>query len=224
MAADRQRAGLEGESGQRSKATAATRSRPSTWRRIGRMRSTPATRGGRGRSSRIDLKAHIRQIPDFPKPGILFYDISTLLNHPEAWRAAVERMSEAASAYRPAMLAAIESRGFIFAAPLAYRLGLGFVMIRKVGKLPGAVISHAYDLEYGSDTLQVAEGLIRPGTRIVLIDDLIATGGTAKASVQLLKKVGAEVAGAVFLIELLGLKGRQGLGVPSTTLLAYEGG
>jgi adenine phosphoribosyltransferase len=172
----------------------------------------------------MDLKAHIRQIPDFPKPGILFYDISTLLNHPEAWRATVEQMAEAATAYRPVMLAAIESRGFIFAAPLAYRLGLGFVMIRKMGKLPGAVISHAYDLEYGSDTLQVAEGVIRPGTRVVLIDDLMATGGTAKASVQLLNKVGAEVAGAVFLIELLGLKGREGLGIPSTTLLAYEGG
>lgn len=172
----------------------------------------------------MDLKAHIRQIPDFPKPGILFYDISTLLNHPEAWRATVDRMAEAASAYRPDVLAAIESRGFIFAAPIAYRLGLGFVMIRKVGKLPGAVISHAYDLEYGSDTLQVAEGLVPRGSRVVLVDDLIATGGTARASVQLLHKVGAEVAGAVFLIELLGLKGREGLGVPSTTLLAYEGG
>ncbi len=172
----------------------------------------------------MDLKAHIRQIPDFPKPGILFYDISTLLNHPEAWRATVEQMAEAATAYRPAMLAAIESRGFIFAAPLAYRLGLGFVMIRKMGKLPGPVVSHAYDLEYGSDTLQVAHGLVPSGSRIVLVDDLIATGGTAQASVELLGKVGAEIVGAVFLIELLGLKGRAGLGVPSTTLLAYEGG
>jgi len=171
-----------------------------------------------------DLKAHIRQVPDFPKPGILFYDISTLLNHAEAWRATVERMGEAASAFRPDLLAAVESRGFIFAAPIAYRLGLGFALIRKVGKLPGAVVSHAYDLEYGSDTLQVSDGLIPRGARVVLIDDLIATGGTAMASVQLLRKVGAEVAGAVFLIELLGLKGRAGLGVPSTTLLAYEGG
>ena len=171
----------------------------------------------------MDIEAHIRRIPDFPKPGILFYDISTLLNHAEAWRATVDRMAEAAASFRPHLLAGIESRGFIFAAPIAYRLGLGFVMVRKVGKLPGAVISHCYDLEYGSDTLQVADGLVERGTRVVLVDDLIATGGTARASVQLLGKIGAEVVGAVFLIELLGLRGRDGLGAPSTTLLAYEG-
>ena len=106
----------------------------------------------------MDLKAHIRQIPDFPKPGILFYDISTLLAHGEAWRETVDRIADAVRAYRPDMLAAIELRGFIFAGPVAYKLGIGFTMVRKVGKLPGAVISHAYDLEYGSDTLQVAEG------------------------------------------------------------------
>lgn len=171
----------------------------------------------------MDLDAHIRKIPDFPKPGILFYDISTLLNHAEAWCATIDRLADAASTYRPQLLAGIESRGFIFAAPIAYRLGLGFTMIRKAGKLPGAVVSHAYDLEYGSDTLQVAQGLVAPGARVVLIDDLIATGGTAKASVELLGKVGAEVVGAVFLIELAGLKGKDGLGVPATTLLAYEG-
>ena len=171
-----------------------------------------------------DLEAHIRKIPDFPKPGILFYDISTLLNHAQAWRATVDRLAEAVRAYEPDLLAGIESRGFIFAAPVAYRLGLGFAMIRKVGKLPGAVVSHAYDLEYGSDTLQVADGLIPRGARVVLLDDLLATGGTAAASVHLLRKVGAEVVGAVFLIELLGLKGRAALPVPSTTLVAYEGG
>jgi adenine phosphoribosyltransferase len=172
----------------------------------------------------MDLKAHIRQIPDFPKPGILFYDISTLLNHPLAWRTTIDRLAEAARAYEPTVLAGVESRGFIFAAPIAYRLGLGFVMVRKVGKLPGAVVSHAYDLEYGSDTLQVAEGLVEPGSRIVLIDDLIATGGTARASVELFRKVGANVAGAVFLIELLGLQGREQLGAPSTALISYPGG
>ncbi len=172
----------------------------------------------------MDLAEIIRKVPDFPKPGILFYDISTILGNGPAWRHTVDRLAELVQDYRPTMIAAIESRGFIFAAPIAYKLGLGFVMIRKVGKLPGAVISHAYDLEYGSDTLQVADGLVPAGARVVLIDDLIATGGTAQASVALLRKIGAEVAGAVFLIELLGLKGRSRLGVDSRSLLAFEGG
>ena len=169
----------------------------------------------------MDLKAHIRQIPDFPKPGILFYDISTLLAHAEAWRSAIEQMSDVVAPHRPALLAGIESRGFVFAAPVAARLGLGFVMIRKVGKLPGTVISHSYDLEYGSDTLQIADGLIPRGTRVVLIDDLIATGGTARASVELLRKVGADPVAAVFLIELIGLGGIEKLGAPATPLLRY---
>ncbi|HEX6013484.1 MAG TPA: adenine phosphoribosyltransferase, partial [Geminicoccaceae bacterium] len=141
----------------------------------------------------MDLRAHIRQIPDFPKPGILFYDISTLLAHAGAWRETVDRVADAVRAYRPDLLAAIESRGFIFAAPVAYKLGVGFTMVRKVGKLPGTVVSHDYDLEYGSDTLQVADGLVPAGSRVVLIDDLLATGGTARATIQLLRKVGAEV-------------------------------
>lgn len=169
----------------------------------------------------MDLDAHIRRIPDFPKPGILFYDISTLLAHGPAWGAAVERMADAVGAFGPQLLAGIESRGFVFAAPVAARLGLGFVMIRKKGKLPGAVVSHAYDLEYGSDTLQVAEGLIEKGTRVVLIDDLIATGGTARASIQLLHQVGADPVGAAFLIELVGLGGAERLGVPATPLLRF---
>jgi len=169
----------------------------------------------------MKLETHIRKIPDFPKPGILFYDISTLLAHGEAWRAAVEAMADAVAAYRPQALAAIESRGFVFAAPVAARLGLGFVMIRKKGKLPGGVISHAYDLEYGSDTLQIAEGLIEPASRVVLIDDLIATGGTAGASIELLRRVGAEPVGAVFLIELEGLGGVARLGTPATSLLRF---
>ncbi|MDX6748805.1 adenine phosphoribosyltransferase [Geminicoccaceae bacterium 1502E] len=171
----------------------------------------------------MDLTQIIRKVPDFPKPGILFYDISTILNEPRAWRYTIDRLAEEVSAYKPTMLAAIESRGFIFAAPVAYKLGIGFVMVRKVGKLPGEVISHSYDLEYGSDTLQVADGLIQPGSRMVLIDDLIATGGTAAASVELLRKIGASVEAAVFLIELLGLGGREKLGAPSKALLQFEG-
>jgi adenine phosphoribosyltransferase len=169
----------------------------------------------------MDLDAHIRRIPDFPKPGILFYDISTLLVDPAAWAATIDRMADAVTPYRPVLLAGIESRGFVFAAPLAAKLRLGFVMIRKVGKLPGAVISHSYDLEYGSDTLQIAEGLIPKGSPVVLIDDLIATGGTARASVELLRKVGADPVGAAFLIELEGLGGIPRLGVPATPLLRY---
>jgi adenine phosphoribosyltransferase len=188
------------------------------------VRSFGPWQAGDKRRFRMDLKAHIRTIPDFPKPGILFYDISTLLGHAEAWRETVDRLADAVRAYRPDMLAAIESRGFIFAAPVAYKLGIAFTMVRKVGKLPGAVISHAYDLEYGSDTLQVADGLIARGSRVVIMDDLLATGGTADASVQLIKKIGAEVAGAVFLIELMGLKGRARINVPMTTLIGYEGG
>jgi adenine phosphoribosyltransferase len=163
-------------------------------------------------------------VPDFPKPGILFYDISTVLSHAEAWAYCVDRLAELVEPYRPTLLAGIESRGFIFAAPLAYRLGLGFVMIRKLGKLPGTVVSHEYDLEYGSDTLQVADGLVEPGARVVLVDDLLATGGTAQASVALLRKVGAEVAAAAFLIELEALEGRARLDVEARSLLQVEGG
>ncbi len=169
----------------------------------------------------MDLAERIRKIPGFPKPGILFYDISTILIDPKAWRETIDRMAEAARAYAPQCLAAIESRGFLLAAPLALELGIGFVMVRKLGKLPGTVVSHSYDLEYGSDTLQLADGLVAPGSRVLVVDDLIATGGTARATVELLGKVGAEVVGGLFLIELLGLGGRAQLGVPSTALLQF---
>ena len=168
----------------------------------------------------MDLDSHIRRIPDFPKPGILFYDISTLLSDGAVWRSTVRQMAELVEPYRPDGLAAIESRGFLLAAPLAYELGLGFAMIRKPGKLPGPVLRHAYDLEYGSDALEVGEGMVAGG-RVVLIDDLIATGGTAAAAVTLLQKIGVEVAGAAFLIELEGLGGAARLGVPARALLRY---
>ncbi len=170
----------------------------------------------------MDLAARIRRIPDFPKPGILFYDISTLLIDPRAWRTTIERMAELARSFAPDVLAAIESRGFLLAAPLALELNAGFVMVRKVGKLPGTVVSHSYDLEYGSDTLQLADGLIRPGSRALVVDDLIATGGTAAATVELLRKVGADVVGAIFLIELAGLEGMQKLPVPARALLRLQ--
>lgn len=169
----------------------------------------------------IDLDQHIRRIPDFPKPGILFYDISTLLDHPQAWSASVDRMAEAVAAFKPDLVAGIESRGFLFAAPVSIKLGTGMLMIRKVGKLPGTVVSHSYELEYGSDTLQLSDGLVKKGARVAIIDDLIATGGTAAASVTLLRKVGADVVGAAFLIELEGLGGAAKMGVPVECMLTY---
>jgi adenine phosphoribosyltransferase len=170
----------------------------------------------------VDLNEHIRKIPDFPKPGILFYDISTLLQRPDAWQVAIERMAEIVAAHRPDRLVGIESRGFIFAAPLALRLGVGFAMVRKRGKLPGSVVTHAYSLEYGNDTIEISADLIPAHSRIVIIDDLIATGGTAAATVDLLRKIEAEVAAAVFLIELRGLNGRDRLDIPVASVLTYE--
>src|SRR5215210_3878799 len=129
------------------------------------------------RDSVMDFKQHIRAIPDFPKPGILFYDISTLLAHPQAWRAMIEQLATAIRPHRPELLMGIESRGFLVAAPLAYALGSGFAMVRKKGKLPGRTVRHSYDLEYGTDTIEMQEDAISPGQRVIVLDDLIATGG-----------------------------------------------
>jgi adenine phosphoribosyltransferase len=170
----------------------------------------------------MDLKAHIRQIPDFPKPGILFYDISTLLQAPAAWREAVDQLAARIAPFRPDRLVGIESRGFIVAAPLAVHLGIGFGMVRKRGKLPGSVVSHAYSLEYGMDSIEISADLIEPGSRVVVVDDLVATGGTTAATLELLRKIGAEPVAAVFLIELTGLNGRAKLDVPVEALLQYE--
>ena len=170
----------------------------------------------------MDLKNHIRSIPDFPKPGILFYDISTLLAHPDAWNVALGRLAKLVSRHQPDLLAGIESRGFLVAAPLASRLGLGFTMIRKQGKLPGATVSHEYDLEYGTDIIEIQTDCVRPGQRVVILDDLLATGGTLSASVELFKKVGAELVGAACIIELSFLKGRSRLNIPVDTLINYD--
>lgn len=170
----------------------------------------------------MDLKDHIRSIPDFPKPGILFYDISTLLAEPTAWKATVDRLAELVEPYRPALLVGIESRGFLTAAPLALRLGLGFAMVRKQNKLPGETVSHTYDLEYGSDTIEIQADAVAPGERVVILDDLLATGGTAAAAVHLLRSVGAEVAAAAFIIELAFLGGRDKLDLPVHTLISYD--
>ena len=170
----------------------------------------------------MNLKDHIRGIPDFPKPGILFYDISTLLAHPAAWQEAVERLADTVAPYRPEVLAGIESRGFLVAAPLALKLGCGFIMVRKQGKLPGATVGYSYELEYGSDKVEIQADAVAPGQRVVLLDDLIATGGTLRASIELIRKVGGTVAAAACLIELTFLNGREGLDIPFESLIRYD--
>lgn len=170
----------------------------------------------------MNLKDHIAPIPDFPKPGILFYDISPLLAHPAAWRTTVERLAERIDKHKPRVLAGIESRGFLVAAPLALHMGLGFVMLRKKGKLPGKTVPYTYDLEYGQDTIEVQEGAVVEGDSVVLLDDLLATGGTMAAAVDLLKGVGADVRGAACIIELSFLNGRDKLDIPVDTLIAYD--
>ena len=170
----------------------------------------------------MDLKDHIRTIPDFPKPGILFYDISTLLIHPGAWQETMERLAEAILPHKPDILAGIESRGFLVAAPLALKLGLGFIMVRKQGKLPGATLPYTYDLEYGTDTIEIQADAVQPGQRVVVIDDLLATGGTMNATAQLLRGSGAEVKGGACVIELAFLNGRAKLDIPITTLVTYH--
>ena len=170
----------------------------------------------------MDLKAHIRSIPDFPKPGILFYDISTLLAHPRAWQATVERLAEAVRAHRPDLLMGIESRGFLVAAPLAYALGSGFAMVRKQGKLPGKTVRFTYDLEYGTDTIEVQEDAVIPGQRVVIVDDLVATGGTMAAAIDLVGQRGGEVVGAACIIELNFLNGRSRIPVPLTSMVSYD--
>ena len=159
----------------------------------------------------MNLKDHIRSIPDFPKPGILFYDISTLLQHAEAWKATVDRLAEEIYPYKPDRLIGVESRGFLVAAPLAVRLGIGFTMVRKQNKLPGETISFTYELEYGSDTIEIQSDALQEGQKVVLMDDLLATGGTAAAAVELLRSVGGDVVASAFIIELNFLNGRNDL-------------
>jgi adenine phosphoribosyltransferase len=180
----------------------------------------PRLRDERGRA--MDFKQHIRAVPDFPQPGILFYDISTLLAHGEAWRAMVDQLTDAVRGYRPDVLVGIESRGFLVAAPLAYALGCGFAMVRKKGKLPGPTARYTYDLEYGSDTIELQADAIGAGQRVVVLDDLIATGGTLQAAIELVRRQGGIVAGAACVIELSFLGGRGKIGVPLTAMIAYE--
>lgn len=170
----------------------------------------------------MNLKNHIRGIPDFPKPGILFYDISTLLAHPDAWKIAIDRMADLVGPARPDVLAGIESRGFLVAAPLALRLGCGFTMVRKAGKLPGETVGHSYHLEYGSDTVEMQADAVSKGQRVAVLDDLLATGGTMRASIELVRKLGGDVVASACLIELTFLGGRGRLDVPFAALMQYD--
>ncbi len=170
----------------------------------------------------INLRDHIRGIPDFPKPGILFYDIAPLLAHAQAWRTAVGHLAETLRPERPDLLVGIDARGFLLAAPLALALDVGFVMVRKPGKLPGKTIDYDYRLEYGTGTVAIQEGALKPGQRVVILDDLLATGGTAQAAIKLCRQLGADVRRAAFIIELTPLQGRARLDAPVTSLIQYD--
>ncbi len=170
----------------------------------------------------MNLKDYIRQIPDFPKPGILFYDISTLLSHADAWQVTTGRLAKAVTAHQPDLLCGIESRGFVVAAPLALKLGCGFVMARKKGKLPGKTVRFEYALEYGTDTIEMQIDAVQPGQRVVVLDDLIATGGTMAATIELLRRMKANVTGAACIIELAFLGGRKKLDVPLFSAVSYD--
>ena len=159
----------------------------------------------------MDLAPLIRDIPDFPVKGVLFKDVTTLLKDADAFREAVDALAAPYRGQQVDVVAAIESRGFIFAAPVAYLLGSAFVPIRKPGKLPAESISVEYTLEYGSNTLEIHRDAIAPGQRVLLIDDLLATGGSAKAAVQLIERLGGQIVGVGFLITLTALKGVDNL-------------
>ena len=169
-----------------------------------------------------DLRAKIREIPDFPKPGILFYDITTLLKDAAAYKEAIDLMLEPYTGEPIDVVVGMESRGFIFAAPIAYKLRVGFVPVRKLGKLPADVVSVEYDLEYGSATLEMHKDAIKPGARVLIVDDLLATGGTVAGTIELVKQLKGEIVGLAFLIELAALKGRDKLaGYDIVTLIKY---
>jgi adenine phosphoribosyltransferase len=170
----------------------------------------------------MDLKALIRDIPDFPKPGILFRDITTLLRDPKGLRYTIDALAEQLADLDIDYIIGMESRGFIFGTPLAVQLGVGFIPVRKPGKLPAAVHSVEYKLEYGTDRLEMHQDALTSDSRILIVDDLIATGGTAAATADLVKKAGCQLAGFGFIIELTDLKGRDRLpDVPIVSLVQY---
>ena len=170
----------------------------------------------------IDLKKYIETHPDFPKPGILFYDISSLMADSKIWQETINQFSSLVKKYNPEVLAGIESRGFIFASTVGYKLSCDVIMIRKKGKLPGKTIHHFYKLEYGTDCLEIQKRESLKNKNVILIDDLLATGGTASAAIELLKKVEANVSAFLTLIELTNLKGRGKIKVETDSLISFD--
>jgi adenine phosphoribosyltransferase len=169
-----------------------------------------------------DLRAKIREIPDFPKPGILFYDITTMLKDPTSYREAIDLMLEPYRDEQIDIVVGMESRGFIFSAPMAYQLNAGLVPVRKLGKLPAETITVEYALEYGSNTLEIHRDAIGAGQRVLIVDDLLATGGTVKGTIELVERLKGDVVGLGFLVELDFLKGRDRLdGRRVTSVIRY---
>jgi len=169
------------------------------------------------------LKAAIREVPDWPKKGILFYDVTTLLKRADRFREAIDALISPYKDRKVDLVAGIEARGFIFAPTVAYALGAGFIPVRKPGKLPAATHSATYDLEYGTDSLEIHRDAVEPGQRVLIVDDLIATGGTAKAVAELIEKMGGKIVALAFLVELEFLNGRQKLQkYEVTSLLKYS--
>ena len=169
-----------------------------------------------------DLRALIREVPDFPKPGILFYDITTLLKDADAFREVIDQMVAQVAETPIDLVVGMESRGFIFSAPMAYRLGAGFIPVRKLGKLPADTIEVEYALEYGTATLEIHRDAITAGQRVLIVDDLLATGGTVMGTIELVERLGGEVVGLSFMVELGALDGRRRLEQFAIhTLLSY---
>ena len=162
-------------------------------------------------SKDIDLKKHIRSIPDFPKPGILFYDVTTLLRDPQGFRLSIDSLAEPYHDRGISLVVGIESRGFIFGAAVADRIGAGFSPVRKLGKLPSTRVRATYNLEYGTDSLEIHDDAVKKGQKVLIVDDLLATGGTARATTDLVKGLGGQVHALAFLIELVALNGRAKL-------------
>lgn len=170
------------------------------------------------------MEEYVRAIPDFPEPGIIFRDVTSVLQDPDGLKLAIDSMAGLLDGVEFDVIAGTESRGFMFGVPIAYQLGKGFVPVRKKGKLPCETISAKYDLEYGSAEIEIHKDAITPGQKVVLVDDLIATGGTLAASIELIERLGGEVVKVVLLMELAGLKGRDKLaGYEVASVITYEG-